>query len=252
MDAVSAQPFRYLGRHGVLDDGAGLCYARARYFSPQLGRFLTKDPLTGKESDGQSLNRYIYALNNPLRLQDVSGLMPHDTLTSQFNQGGTSDIDWFHRLLLPEILRNAGINVSLDSLKAIGAYFAAGGTKGVPISFSPWTWEVTGQQALPLYTPMLSTIGNVVSKGVPFVGIAVSGFMEYRETAGQNENSLQRASRVTFTIGMSALGSLAGPYGAAAISIATEPAYDYVIEPIGEWTGANVTYSIMQWLGLGP
>jgi RHS repeat-associated protein len=71
---ASPQPFRYLGRYGIIQDSNGLCYARARHFSPELGRFLTKDPLSGNDSDSQSINRYIYALNNPLRFVDPSGL----------------------------------------------------------------------------------------------------------------------------------------------------------------------------------
>ncbi len=73
-DGDSPQPFRYLGRYGIVDDRTGLYHARARYFSPQLGRFLSKDPITGKDSDAQSLNRYVYALNNALRFIDPSGL----------------------------------------------------------------------------------------------------------------------------------------------------------------------------------
>jgi RHS repeat-associated protein len=77
-DGNSPQPFRYLGRYGILDDRTGLLCARARYFSPQLGRFLTKDPITGKDSDGQSLNLYLYALNNPISLVDINGLSPEE------------------------------------------------------------------------------------------------------------------------------------------------------------------------------
>jgi RHS repeat-associated protein len=83
----SSQPFRYLGRHGILGDSTGLYHARARYFSPQLGRFLTKDPVTGKDSDGQSLNRYVYALNNPLFLLDKSGLCAQQNETWWFEFG---------------------------------------------------------------------------------------------------------------------------------------------------------------------
>jgi|CZKV01.1.fsa_nt_gi RHS repeat-associated protein len=71
----SPQPFRYLGRYGIVDDSTGLLYARARYFSPQLGRFITKDIATSKDNDGQSLNRFVYALNNPVRFRDASGLV---------------------------------------------------------------------------------------------------------------------------------------------------------------------------------
>ena len=66
-------PFKYVGGLGVMDEGNGLKYIRARYYSPELGRFITKDPLTGKDGDSQSLNRYVYAFNNPVRLVDVSG-----------------------------------------------------------------------------------------------------------------------------------------------------------------------------------
>lgn len=80
-DGYSPQPFRYLGRYGIIDDRTGLLYARARYWSPQLGRFFTKDLLTGKDSDGQSLNRYVYALNNPTRLRDITGLSVSEGIT---------------------------------------------------------------------------------------------------------------------------------------------------------------------------
>jgi RHS repeat-associated protein len=83
-DGDSPQPFRYLGQYGIVDDSTGLLYARARYFSPQLGRFLTKDPVTGKDSDSQSLNRYIYALNSPLAFYDVTGLCAGNNSSSQF------------------------------------------------------------------------------------------------------------------------------------------------------------------------
>ena len=56
-----------------MDEGNGLTYIRARYYSPELGRFITKDLLTGKDGDGQSLNRYVYAVNNPVRYIDADG-----------------------------------------------------------------------------------------------------------------------------------------------------------------------------------
>ena len=71
--------FRYLGRHGVVDEENGLNYIRARYYSARRARFITKDPTTGKDGDSQSMNRYIYALNNPVRLIDISGLSAQET-----------------------------------------------------------------------------------------------------------------------------------------------------------------------------
>jgi RHS repeat-associated protein len=87
---ATVNSFTYVGRHGVMDDGNGLAYVRARYYMPATGRFLTKDPQTGNERDGQSLHRYIYALNNPVRLIDISGLSAQEG-TLYRNPYGSSD-----------------------------------------------------------------------------------------------------------------------------------------------------------------
>jgi len=93
-DGDFPQPFRYLGRYGILDDGTGLLYARARYWSPQLGRFFTKDPVTGKDSDSQSLNRYVYALNSPPRFIDLAGLSSHEGNFSAYNPSAADAAYW--------------------------------------------------------------------------------------------------------------------------------------------------------------
>jgi RHS repeat-associated protein len=79
-----------------VDDGTGLYYARARYWSPQLGRFFTKDIAAGKDNDGQTLNRFVYSLNNPLLFRDVNGFcsIKGDFLTTlNFS---------LHNLIVPE------------------------------------------------------------------------------------------------------------------------------------------------------
>jgi RHS repeat-associated protein len=74
----------------------GFSYVRARYYFARRGRFLTKDPFAGRDDDGQSLNRYVYALNNPVRRIDVSGLSVRDAVgvTSLF---GPTDKSRIHR-----------------------------------------------------------------------------------------------------------------------------------------------------------
>jgi len=76
--------FKFGGRFGLIDEGNGLVYVRARYYAPELGRFMSKDPLTGDAKDGQSLNRYIYALDNPIRLVDADGKSPWDFVKSLY------------------------------------------------------------------------------------------------------------------------------------------------------------------------
>jgi RHS repeat-associated protein len=52
----------------------GLDYFGARYFSGAQGRFTSPDPVGGDLANPQSLNRYTYVLNNPLRFTDPTGL----------------------------------------------------------------------------------------------------------------------------------------------------------------------------------
>jgi RHS repeat-associated protein len=49
-------------------------HLRARYYDPAIGRFLSADPLVGAPSQPQTLNRYAYALNNPVNRVDPTGL----------------------------------------------------------------------------------------------------------------------------------------------------------------------------------
>ena len=63
--------FLYTGKE---KDTTGLYYYGARYYDPEIGRFLTRDPLKGELEYPQTQNRYIYCLNNPLKYIDPRGL----------------------------------------------------------------------------------------------------------------------------------------------------------------------------------
>jgi hypothetical protein len=45
----------------------------ARLYDPALGRFLSPDPYINSLENSQAFNRYLYAMNNPLRYTDPSG-----------------------------------------------------------------------------------------------------------------------------------------------------------------------------------
>jgi RHS repeat-associated protein len=70
----TANPVRFLGQWGVHEEGNGLVHIRARSYDPAQGRFISPDPLRGQIAAPQTLNRYAYGLNNPIRFVDVSGL----------------------------------------------------------------------------------------------------------------------------------------------------------------------------------
>jgi RHS repeat-associated protein len=71
---AAPNPFRFSGRYGVIDDGNGYLYARARSFSPAQMRFVQPDYFVGDELLPQTLNRYAYATGNPLQRVDPLGL----------------------------------------------------------------------------------------------------------------------------------------------------------------------------------
>ena len=66
--------YTYTGqREASATGGLRLLDYGARHYAPWLGRFLQPDPLVPEPGNPQSLNRYAYVLNNPLRYTDPSG-----------------------------------------------------------------------------------------------------------------------------------------------------------------------------------
>ena len=70
-------------------DSTGLYYYGARYYDASIGRFISADSVGQKPTDPQSLNRYTYCLNNPLKYTDPTG---HDIVPywQWFQSGNTN------------------------------------------------------------------------------------------------------------------------------------------------------------------
>jgi RHS repeat-associated protein len=68
---VSDSPSFYRGEQ--FDADLSLYYLRARYYNPQTGRFLSRDPEDGNAKDPQSLHKYLYAGGDPVNWADPIG-----------------------------------------------------------------------------------------------------------------------------------------------------------------------------------
>jgi len=65
----TSNPYRYVGSLGYYQTGSSLMHLGARYYMPEIGRFIQRDPIHSRD------NWYAYVLNNPTNLEDPAGLV---------------------------------------------------------------------------------------------------------------------------------------------------------------------------------
>ena len=127
----SNTPFMYNGRDGVLTDANGLYYMRARYYSPELKRFLNTDSKKGSIDKSKSLNIYSYVTDNPVLLVDPNGQFPTIVIgaiiglaigagTDLVNQGIQNNWNW-SKMNWKEIGINAATGAASGALAGTGA-----------------------------------------------------------------------------------------------------------------------------------
>ncbi len=97
-----ANPYRYAGYRWDAD--TGLYYLNKRYYSPDNFRFLTTDIFPANQKNPQTINNYLYALNNPINYDDPLGLSPKrkQTFWNSIKQGeyfgttyGENSLNWY-------------------------------------------------------------------------------------------------------------------------------------------------------------
>jgi RHS repeat-associated protein len=69
-EGTDATAYKFTGKEL---DSTGLYFYSARYYDPEIGRFVTADTIVQAPYDPQSLNRYAYCRNNPIKYVDPSG-----------------------------------------------------------------------------------------------------------------------------------------------------------------------------------
>ena len=84
---------RYTGQVSDTDE-TGLYYYNARYYNPTLAKFTQADEVSN------SVNKYAYVYNNPLRFNDPTGNMDWDMLSEGVPQDISNLMNYSHRDLL--------------------------------------------------------------------------------------------------------------------------------------------------------
>jgi len=95
--AFSSETTRGFTSHEA-DEELGLVNMKGRIYDPQLGRFLTPDPIVAQPLSTQGWNPYSYTYNNPLAYIDPSGFASED-------QAPAVDADYLEYINNPEVQR---------------------------------------------------------------------------------------------------------------------------------------------------
>lgn len=142
----------------VLDPSTSLYWMNSRYYDPLLGRFLQPDALVPGMESSQSLNRYTYALNNPLQYVDPNGHFP------------------FLAVLLGGLLGGAQSSLQGGDSRAFWKGFAAGAVTGaagaVPGGAGQFARIAAGgiSSAIVGGNPALGMMGAVMTPGFTTLG----------------------------------------------------------------------------------
>jgi RHS repeat-associated protein len=112
-------PNNYLYRGEQYDSDLALYYLRARYYNPNTGRFLSRDPLAGNAKDPASLHKYLYAGGDPINYIDPRGSSPlveGGSLQSNFELAVNASLR-----VLGQVVKKCFVNIAV-SIAAILAY----------------------------------------------------------------------------------------------------------------------------------
>jgi len=84
--------YRFTGQRSEESTLGSLYDYGARFYSPAIGRFLSADTIVPEPGNPQSLNRYAYVLNNPLRYTDPTGLFSEEEIMKFFGVESWEDV----------------------------------------------------------------------------------------------------------------------------------------------------------------
>jgi RHS repeat-associated protein len=135
-----SNPFQYGGKFGYYTDGSDLL-AGARWYSPALMRWLTRDPAGYAGGD----NLYRYVDGNPVQRTDPSGLDGNDEMRPEVVEAVKSIVDIYEQLdslqKLPENVETLGICVvaaaapeDLEFVYECGQKLVSGGLQSATIA----------------------------------------------------------------------------------------------------------------------
>lgn len=87
-NGITPTDYRYTGQ--LQQAEAGLYFYNARWYDPQLGRFIQADSIVPRAGNTKAYDRYAYVMNNPINLTDPFG---HEGCRRNLGPGHFSEMD---------------------------------------------------------------------------------------------------------------------------------------------------------------
>jgi RHS repeat-associated protein len=173
--------FMYTGK--PYDTVTGLYYFAARYYDPSLGRFITEDSYNGTKTDPLSMNRYSYAVENPMKYVDPSG----HVISCGGCGGGNQWVE----------LSSITMVLVLGDNQVHGVIVPSAALSGTWTSYVNWS---TGQYYLTFSGNMVTaaiSAGGTISLGAPiqFLSVSTTGFGFSLTTGGTGDSDRNRIVR---------------------------------------------------------
>ncbi len=216
-------PVRFAG--GLWDEESGLYYFRSRYYDPQVGRFISRDPFQKFNKKVPGYNQYVYVQDNPTNFIDPygtqaipwyfgKGIIQLDHESQTHDPSGQIDPLYYDYIL------NAGPQYREDVLKGY-------------------------QKDTDPYKPTSSTLNTDTAtdyfKAVPVVGPSLARIPGLTEVTAKTLLSLPE------TISSEdKLPELAAMYASTSISALSMPAGAAIATSMGPWAGGSAALFLDQ------
>lgn len=163
----------------VLDAATGMSYMQQRYYDPQVGRFLSVDPVTAFNDPAGAFNRYWYASNNPYRLKDPDGRWPCEAAATRCQP------------ILSDGVRSVG---------PVGEIFSPGGTGDASAMNEPSPRRITSVDALNHYRKGTGTPLRMNFSDIDTSTVRVVDFPQVRAlVSGESVGEFSVDSRIPFS-----------------------------------------------------
>lgn len=176
----------------VQDAATGLTYMQQRYYDPQIGRFLSVDPITAMDDPVGYFNRYKYANNNPYRFTDPDGRCWTCNFLPIPVEGRTNP-----HAPIPGASRGDAMIVG-----GLAATATLGATAAVAVSVGAPAMVMSAAEGASLQTGLVAQQGlNATSTMAAAAGATIAGSIEADIAKGIYASGVANMDKITDAVG---------------------------------------------------